>query len=160
MTVNNRLLPPHGDAIESDNHLQATINGLKFGAEIVGGRYDGEDHPEKWTKRYSWGRGKRSEADSTHTLIFITCDPGMINGKEYDLSEPNIPVSIQFTHLFPPDGEDESAYLKPVSEGKITLTHDFSRYLVTGRFSFNIIEEDGTQAAFQVVEGTLSVGPT
>ncbi|MEO3988761.1 hypothetical protein [Pseudocitrobacter cyperus] len=157
MTINNILLTPAGNAVESSNNLQATINGIQFNPDVVGGRYDGEDHPEKWTKRYSWGTGPLSAGDSLHTLIFITCDPGMVNGQEYDLSQANIPVGIQFSDVFPPEHENEDDYLKPVLKGKITLTHDFSLYLVTGHFSFEFTSENSK--TYTVENGTLSIGP-
>lgn|GEM_PF-5270444 len=153
-TSNNNVKSTH-----TVNTLKSIINDKAFNATIVGGRYDGDEND--WERR-SWGRGPLTEGSLTHALIFISLKPQTENGKTYDLSDSDIPVSIHFTNLFPADDGDEFEYLVKVNQGELTLTHDFSSFLVTGTFSFsvNIEQPDGTELEFFVKQGELSVGPS
>uniref|UniRef100_UPI0035C77E3F hypothetical protein n=1 Tax=Serratia quinivorans TaxID=137545 RepID=UPI0035C77E3F len=161
--IGNKCIPLEGDVLDtpvySNNYLRAIINGKPFEASIVGGRYDG--NPEKWIRR-SWGRAPLTEGDTTHALIFISCWPEMQNGEEYDLSEANIPVSIDFTNLFPAEDGDEFEYLVKVTNGSLKLTHDFDKFHVKGNFAFSVeIEQpDESIIVFKVENGELDIGPS
>ncbi|HEJ9096991.1 hypothetical protein [Serratia odorifera] len=149
----------HGTTVKSNNFLRAVINGQPFEATIVGGRYDGDE--TNWIRR-SWGRGPLSAGDTTHALVFISCWAELSNGEEYDLSQPDLPVSVGFTHLFPAEDGDETEFLLAVTQGHLILTHNFAEYQVTGSFAFSlaVTQPDGSVRQFEVTEGELYVGPT
>ncbi|WP_261137473.1 hypothetical protein [Serratia quinivorans] len=162
--LDNKCVPlkpvGHTHTIHLNNFLRAEINSEQFEAAIVGGRYQGT--PPIWTERESWGRGPLSVGDTTHTVIFITFKPEMLNGEKYDLSNPDIPVSIQFTNLFPAEGGEEEEFMIAVTSGHLTLTHDFDKSHVAGTFAFyvEIKQLDGSILSFEVKDGELNVGPT
>ncbi len=161
--IDNQCVPLKSDSlgtsVNSTNFLRAVIDGTPFDASIVGGRYDGDE--TNWIRR-SWGRSPLPDSNGTHALIFISCWPELVNGKEYDLADPDIPVEIGFTNRFPAEDGDEFLYLIKVEQGRLQLTHDFAQFRVTGNFAFSVqIEQaDGSFRPFEVTEGVLEVGPT